>query len=415
MQRDCSSSDVTAQRLQITLVHGTWGRGFFPDRFRTKWAVPRWFEAHSKFSAELYKNLSDYGICCQIRAFLWSGANSIEARDRAARELKNLIEAGGIDQPHLVIGHSHGGNVAVRALSLLREQPSQQTMVVTLATPFLDVFPRKLGVAEDYHIALTCFAVPLLLTALVFASLLYFFIGILQLDDFRYRDEWWNLKILGLELFKIFTVWCGIGIGAFSVTKFSDLFNEKLIGLSERKFETSSRIGKHVSALIVRSVDDEPFLGFAIGALGNRIVATALQVCVFLVTMCPVVILLYVVIAILASTFFNVDQNTLFKFFPFLLLFAICVGPMTGVICILLSGAMRSIFGRELLFGAFRQDVAFNSTPDHQGAITIETLPSAGGLRHSIYDHVDCSTAIARWAKIASCVPQKSVPDGPSV
>lgn len=172
MTAESFDRDACDPFLQVTLVHGTWGRGFFPDRFRTERSPPRWFEAHSDFTSRLREKLSDQGVSCQIRAFLWSGANSVSARDLAARELATLIAQDSVESHRLIIGHSHGGNVALRGLSYLDDDPRRRSMVVTLATLFLDVVPRQTGKSEEAFIQLTCLAAPLLLGILVFACLL---------------------------------------------------------------------------------------------------------------------------------------------------------------------------------------------------------------------------------------------------
>ena len=143
MKLNSSEPLALAPTLQVTLVHGTWGRGFFPDTFWAKRSRARSFETHSDFAAQLREKLNDQGVSCQIRAFLWSGTNSIAARDLAARDLATLIKQDSIDQQELIIGHSHGGNVVLRSTSRLHDQQLRRTMVVTLATPFLDVVPRK--------------------------------------------------------------------------------------------------------------------------------------------------------------------------------------------------------------------------------------------------------------------------------
>src|SRR5262249_61467715 len=99
----------------IILVHGTWGRGIFPkiSDLRRRYLFrgsKRWFEDGSEF----YKRLKLHGW--PIRAFLWSGANSVHARDGAARELSDLLAD---HVTTVIIAHSHGGNVALRALQYL--------------------------------------------------------------------------------------------------------------------------------------------------------------------------------------------------------------------------------------------------------------------------------------------------------
>lgn len=130
----------------VILMHGTWGRGFFPKdsdaqgRGRTK----RWFDKDSDFRKHLEARLKGASLLWPVESFPWSGANSIYTRDQAARCLAEKLRSG-LEKDDaaeaLIIAHSHGGNVALRALHCLGALASR-IKVVTLATPFLTVFER---------------------------------------------------------------------------------------------------------------------------------------------------------------------------------------------------------------------------------------------------------------------------------
>ncbi|TFV70223.1 hypothetical protein E4K64_30675 [Bradyrhizobium frederickii] len=128
----------------ITLVHGTWGRGFFSLDKPTK--SPRWFEAGSEFRHHLSIELETLGIPApHFEVCKWSGSNSIAARESAARQLADQLESQQRLNPgrrQLVIAHSHGGNVAVRATTHLKST-DKHILVATLATPFIEIFPRS--------------------------------------------------------------------------------------------------------------------------------------------------------------------------------------------------------------------------------------------------------------------------------
>src|SRR5262249_39298515 len=132
----------------IILVHGTWGRGFFPKRREVSLVPPNkrwWFEEGSQFHAKLDAVLKSASLDSPIRAFLWSGANSVHDRDCAARELSQQLRKDLQDHPDVtavIIAHSHGGNVALRALQHLASM-TDRIRVITLATPFLRVFARR--------------------------------------------------------------------------------------------------------------------------------------------------------------------------------------------------------------------------------------------------------------------------------
>src|SRR5215471_2272279 len=157
-------SEVRPQLL-ITVVHGTWPRGLFPKIGRFKQRArglvrrkrlgppPFWFEEGSPFLDRLSTELAD--IPHRIRSVLWSGANSIFVRDKTAHILAEHLSAEHAEYPQatqLIIAHSHGGNIALRALhrlrqpsSRLREAEGANPILVTLATPFIEVQHANFG------------------------------------------------------------------------------------------------------------------------------------------------------------------------------------------------------------------------------------------------------------------------------
>ena len=116
-------------QLLITLVHGTWPHGFFPGYARFKQCVrnllrrerlelpPCWYENSSSFLARLRTELGY--IPYKITPLLWTGKNSIRARDETAHVLAEYLSIEHAEHPQatqLVIAHSHGGNIVLRAL-----------------------------------------------------------------------------------------------------------------------------------------------------------------------------------------------------------------------------------------------------------------------------------------------------------
>jgi hypothetical protein len=125
----------------VTLVHGTWGRGLFPTLIPRLSSQPRWFEEKSVFRTQLQTLLGANDCPVVIREFHWSGSNSIAARQRAASTLAAELQQAKSQVPeytHAVIGHSHGGNVALAALSKLGDA-GRTWLLVSLATPFLSI------------------------------------------------------------------------------------------------------------------------------------------------------------------------------------------------------------------------------------------------------------------------------------
>jgi hypothetical protein len=187
-------SEVQHQLL-ITLVHGTWGRGFFPRRqkvagsqecgttsndkepLRPQNRRPLWFEDGSPFLARLNTELND--ISHKSEPLLWSGKNAIFERDKTAHVLAEYISTEHLEHPmatQLIIAHSHGGNIALRTLQHLQGLDASKLdgvdraspLVVTLATPFIEIHKAELGLRPLYvRIALV-----LLITLLALALFL---------------------------------------------------------------------------------------------------------------------------------------------------------------------------------------------------------------------------------------------------
>lgn len=121
-ETDQSSEREPQQALLVTLVHGTFGR-------KARWVRPE--------SAMWRCLTATGGTCC---TFLWSGRNSHRARFRAAEGLAEHLDRQRREHPgsrQVVVGHSHGGNIATHAVWRLGKDAEQSISVVTLATPFL--------------------------------------------------------------------------------------------------------------------------------------------------------------------------------------------------------------------------------------------------------------------------------------
>ena len=97
----------------------------------------------------------------RIKPFLWSGANSVFEREQTAAELANKLATqreASRDAQQIVIAHSHGGNIALKALQYLEARGAADTPmdvpigVATLATPFLQIYrvPENSSRSEAY-------------------------------------------------------------------------------------------------------------------------------------------------------------------------------------------------------------------------------------------------------------------------
>jgi pimeloyl-ACP methyl ester carboxylesterase len=73
---------------------------------------------------------------CPIESFIWSGKNNHADRIKAAEDLKALIETNHAQRRRVhIVGHSHGGNVALLAANLL--PAGAISTLVLLATPHI--------------------------------------------------------------------------------------------------------------------------------------------------------------------------------------------------------------------------------------------------------------------------------------
>jgi hypothetical protein len=111
----------------ITLVHGTFSRN------------AAWCKEGSIFRTNLQAQL---GPMATIEVCNWSGWNFNVSRLRGANVLGDqVLQIGRRGHPQILIGHSHGGNVISYALRR-SEVASHVKGVITLATPFLNAYPR---------------------------------------------------------------------------------------------------------------------------------------------------------------------------------------------------------------------------------------------------------------------------------
>jgi pimeloyl-ACP methyl ester carboxylesterase len=118
-------SASTAPRWVITLVHGTWGQ-------RSPWAF-----VGSSFTERLGRLVPGGS---HFERFSWGGENWHAERHAAAERLTNHINELIRIFPkarHVVVAHSHGGNIALAALNLAPWIETQLDALVCLSTPFI--------------------------------------------------------------------------------------------------------------------------------------------------------------------------------------------------------------------------------------------------------------------------------------
>jgi pimeloyl-ACP methyl ester carboxylesterase len=122
---------ITSEPSEIIyLIHGTWA------------PTSGWTKPNSRFRADLAKRLGRRII---FRRTVWSGANRHQARRAGAirlrRKLSRSIKAHPTSR-HWIIGHSHGGMVALYALRG-RSLYKRVEGLICLGTPFIEARQRS--------------------------------------------------------------------------------------------------------------------------------------------------------------------------------------------------------------------------------------------------------------------------------
>jgi hypothetical protein len=389
-----------AMRFPIILVHGTWGRGFFAksqdEGSREDCPGTRWFEKDSRFCQQFEEQLKRESFNYSIRSFFWSGANSVFARDRAAaklakelkRDLKNPSAA------PVIIAHSHGGNVTLRALNYL--EGASRIRIVTLATPFLRVFARESSQLSFPALMLVWAAI----TGVILIPMLVIMFG---------AESFFGIKPGNRLMF-----WFAIGgfvlaaLGSmFVVSWLTGIFvnPRSKTGRSSRAYDIQHAAfyravdGSGPRMLVIRGVDDEASLTLAAGSIGSRLSS------LFLLVVMPALAILVMLLSPLSdwigANFLSKERADFLNFLALLVLDGCALGALA---LLFLPGMCKSAFGREFLTTAFMCEIATDSVPDTSSRIDTVTLSpvratASKHLRHYIYDHSECVNEIVRWVR----------------
>jgi hypothetical protein len=358
-----------------------------------------------------------------IRAFLWSGANSVHARDCAARDLSNQLrkDLKDPDTTAVIIAHSHGGNVALRALQDL-DPKAGRIRVITLATPFLRVFARRsLQLSSD---------VKLLMLSAIW---IMFLASLLELD--------FVCQMLGLEtplttrnelVVEIVVVLSGVA--AFFIMEWlSEVFTNPHAALAIEElthYDTKGTAAPRM--LVIRGVDDEASLSLAAGSIGSRLSFLTL-------------VAVFPTISTVGWLIFGVSHRLGFRLELWVAGLVLVALPLLALAFFFLPGGFKSFFfGREFLVNAMTCDIAVDSVPDTLGQVEAITLRPVEAvlskpralerpfslrwmleilllefrkiylfsqlpqstrskpswqLRHGIYNHPNCVDEIVRWLR----------------
>jgi pimeloyl-ACP methyl ester carboxylesterase len=138
----------------IILIQGTFSRN------------ASWTKPGSAFLKGIRKSAPNDSL---ILGFTWTGKNCALAREKAALKLRQHLLASAEKYPcapHVLIGHSHGGNIALRAAS----KASTPVKIVCLSTPIIYSFPRPRSEAKNAKQVLWGLAVALLLPCILYVA-----------------------------------------------------------------------------------------------------------------------------------------------------------------------------------------------------------------------------------------------------
>ena len=429
-------SNGSKEILDIFLVHGTWGRGFFPNLKNSNTSEVKgnsWFDEGSSFRLDLEEKLNKSEYKYRIHKCTWSGENSIYERAVAAKTIEKQVSAlvSNNTSPKLFIGHSHGGNILNHMMKQFKHL--EDSYFVSLATPYVGVsFRKKISLFRD--------GFPL---ALIFSigipSLIYFTIGfaiyllsfiathvfgskIFQsakdgLDaSFLYIAQSFvefdlNHKIIAklillviVLIIVITSIWF-VGVSSESKVKEIAQINEDGITFNPR-----------VNALVLRAPHDEAYYVLKAASVGDLLSIKATKA-----------FILYIKIFIWSITIFSILSIIMLYVLPFGHVLHIpgtppddritflkydsmrlyILGFITGTlpfVCSLaafvlfIAALLRSLCGRELMTSSMNCDLIVHVTPDNEGLVRVKTLPGKkNGLYHSIYNHKNCANNIINW------------------
>jgi hypothetical protein len=375
--------EVDRHPLLITLVHGT---RFFP-RLTAIWLVaqawyhrrrhrrPLWFEGSSPFLARLRCELED--VPHKIRPLSWSGANSIFERDKAAHSLANYLLAEHAEHPRatqLIIAHSYGGNIALRALHHLQMRDVSHSadgvnpFVVTLATPFIEIHQANFGARPLVMRVAWLFVICYILSILVDFFPAFLFPSL--------RHEWYVVLPVIVILCVLMGWWWIFRRANTRQTKLDTLKN-------------ATRLGKLSGdrLFVIRAIDDEASLFLTFGTIVNYIMANTIMY-LFLIFGASGPIILF---------------STENKWFPHWT-YAACVAGfiVLTITFFAMHIASRLVHGRELALSPMECRVNTHSAPDAVDLSQIVTLVSHNYvklLRHTIYEHEACVKVISDWVR----------------
>jgi hypothetical protein len=334
-----------------------------------------------------------------IKEHLWSGANAIDDRYRSGRALADRIlsdQAEDLSRRSLIVGHSHGGSVAVQALQFLsvyylsKRDQLKRVSIVTLATPFTYLVRPENG-KWNYEF--------------LFAGFLPLSMAVFHAFLVPGRLPWALVLLAALVALGVFFHQLRIlakyaGGGIRPVVDICDKTADGALPWSE------------VHLLVLRGIDDEAAFALAVssfaawlGRLMRSAVLMPLRACIG-----PVLLLTLALIAMVTGCVLGIPSDESDRLLSSigegwthraLYFFAMIFGMLavSGVLSVFVV-LVQTVVGRELVRFP-NVEISVNSVPDNMGEVSVATLSrfrsASTGMRHSLYDEEDCTFHIARF------------------
>ena len=161
IMRERETSEAMRTKAVVTLVHGTWAR------------AAAWARSDSPLCQSLREAAAQSGSQVEFKTCVWSGSNSVRGREEAARTLVEQLGKDFKQAPtasHFIIGHSHGGNIAVDA-ACAPGVGERLSGIVTMSTPFVSCRRSGIRLTGALLYALTMLALVQLSFYLLFSGL----------------------------------------------------------------------------------------------------------------------------------------------------------------------------------------------------------------------------------------------------
>ncbi len=119
----------------VWLIHGTWSNS-------------------STWKQDVRDNIGNF---FQEECFTgdWEGENNKESRSEGAQKIANEIieyHNNHPDEPIRLVGHSHGGNVAIMVVNILAENAIEVDTLITIATPVRKDYQLKAPVGQHLNV-----------------------------------------------------------------------------------------------------------------------------------------------------------------------------------------------------------------------------------------------------------------------